>query len=73
VKATVGEWYLRKNSSIKRIFGSAVACEPFNLAWEIMKKEGYNFDLRHWIQKMKGVFYDDGISYPRQSELGGGL
>ncbi|HEY3425104.1 MAG TPA: 2-hydroxyacyl-CoA dehydratase family protein, partial [Negativicutes bacterium] len=43
VKCTVGQWHQRKaGSSIKRILGSSSACEPYNLAWEIMQKEGYD-------------------------------
>lgn len=41
VKATVGEWYLRKNK-INRILGYCVDCEPYNVSLELMKKEGYD-------------------------------
>ncbi|TWH47553.1 2-hydroxyacyl-CoA dehydratase subunit D [Sporomusa sp. KB1] len=43
VKCTVGQWHLRRNTStIKRILGNGSGCEPFNLAWEIMEREGYD-------------------------------
>lgn len=42
VKATLGEWYLRKNKGIKRILGFNALCEPYNLALELMRKEGYD-------------------------------
>jgi len=43
VKCTVGQWHKRKDSSsIKRILGNGSGCEPYNLAWEIMQKEGYD-------------------------------
>jgi benzoyl-CoA reductase/2-hydroxyglutaryl-CoA dehydratase subunit BcrC/BadD/HgdB len=43
VKCTVGQWHQRKQgTSIQRILGDSAACEPYNLAWEIMKKEGYD-------------------------------
>lgn len=44
VKATTGEWYLRKQAGtgITRIFGSSSACEPYNLAWEVIRKEGFD-------------------------------
>lgn len=43
VKCTVGQWHRRRNTStIKRIIGNSSACEPYNLAWEIMKREGYD-------------------------------
>jgi benzoyl-CoA reductase/2-hydroxyglutaryl-CoA dehydratase subunit BcrC/BadD/HgdB len=43
VKCTVGQWHKRIGSgSIKRILGSCSSCEPFNLAWEVMRKHGYD-------------------------------
>jgi len=41
VKAVLGELYLRKDK-INRILGNSGNCEPFNLAWEILKNEGYD-------------------------------
>lgn len=41
VKATVGEWFLRKNK-INRILGFSVDCEPYNVALELMSKAGYD-------------------------------
>lgn len=40
VKAVLGELYLRKGG-IDKIIGSSANCEPFNLAWETLKNEGY--------------------------------
>jgi len=40
VKAVLGELYLRRGG-IDRIIGSSANCEPFNLAWEILKSAGY--------------------------------
>lgn len=43
VKCVVGQWHTRKDTEgIKRILGNSTACEPYNLAWEIMTKEGYD-------------------------------
>ncbi|MEA4924992.1 MAG: 2-hydroxyacyl-CoA dehydratase family protein [Syntrophomonadaceae bacterium] len=44
VKCTVGQWYKRKNDpkAVKRILGAGSQCEPYNMAWEIMKNEGYD-------------------------------
>lgn len=43
VKCTVAQWHLRRNTgTINRILGNSSACEPYNLAWEIMKREGYD-------------------------------
>ncbi|MDR1578015.1 MAG: 2-hydroxyacyl-CoA dehydratase family protein [Deltaproteobacteria bacterium] len=43
VKCAVAQWHKRIHSStIKRILGNASSCEPFNLAFEIMRKYGYD-------------------------------
>jgi len=44
VKCVVGQWHLRRNekNGIKRILGSSSACEPYNMAWEVIKKEGFD-------------------------------
>jgi benzoyl-CoA reductase/2-hydroxyglutaryl-CoA dehydratase subunit BcrC/BadD/HgdB len=44
VKCVVGQWYLRRDNpkAIKKILGASAMCEPYNMAWEIMKKEGYD-------------------------------
>jgi benzoyl-CoA reductase/2-hydroxyglutaryl-CoA dehydratase subunit BcrC/BadD/HgdB len=56
VKCTVGQWHQRKeDSSIKRILGNSSACEPYNLAWEIMKKEGYDVHAIDVIYRGAGV------------------
>ncbi len=41
VKAALGEWHLRKGG-INRILGTSGGCEPFNIALEILKGEGYD-------------------------------
>ncbi|AIQ12783.1 2-hydroxyacyl-CoA dehydratase family protein [Paenibacillus durus] len=68
VKATAGEWYLRKQagSSITRIFGSSSACEPYNLAWEVMKKEGfdvYTSDVVYRAPGVEGGRYEELVQY----------
>ncbi len=55
VKCSLGEWYLRRDSPINRIFGSSASCEPFNLAWEIMKKEGYDVYTIDVVYRAPGV------------------
>ncbi|HBS61040.1 MAG TPA: hypothetical protein DEA44_17475 [Firmicutes bacterium] len=43
VKCTVGQWHKRRESTgIKRILGTSVSCEPYNQAWEVMRKEGFD-------------------------------
>jgi benzoyl-CoA reductase/2-hydroxyglutaryl-CoA dehydratase subunit BcrC/BadD/HgdB len=55
VKASMGEWFLRRDSPIKRICGSDGSCEPYNLAWEIMKKEGYDIHTVDVVYRAPGV------------------
>lgn len=68
VKATAGEWYLRKQAgtSITRIFGSSSACEPYNLAWEVMRKEGfdvYTSDIVYRAPGVEGERYEELVRY----------
>lgn len=66
VKTTVGEWHLRKGNGINRIFGNASFCEPFNLAWEVMRKEGYdvyNIDVVYRAPGVDGKRYEDLVKY----------
>ncbi len=55
VKCTVGQWHKRRGSGIKRIIGASVACEPYNLAWELMKKEGYDVHAIDVVYRAPGV------------------
>ena len=55
VKCTVGQWHKRRGSGIKRILGAGVACEPYNLAWEIMRKDGYDVNTIEVIYRAPGV------------------
>ncbi|MDR0550023.1 MAG: 2-hydroxyacyl-CoA dehydratase family protein [Deltaproteobacteria bacterium] len=42
VKCVVGQLHKRIGAfTIKRILTNSTGCEPFNLAWEIMRKQGY--------------------------------
>jgi benzoyl-CoA reductase/2-hydroxyglutaryl-CoA dehydratase subunit BcrC/BadD/HgdB len=43
VKCTVGQWHKRLGTgTIKRLMGNSSSCEPFNLAWEVMRTQGYD-------------------------------
>lgn len=56
VKCVVGQWHLRQNKSgIKRILGISSACEPFNMSWETMRKEGYDVHNIDVIYRAYGV------------------
>jgi benzoyl-CoA reductase/2-hydroxyglutaryl-CoA dehydratase subunit BcrC/BadD/HgdB len=66
VKCVVGQWHRRRGTSIKKILGSSGACEPFNLAWEIMKKEGYevyNIDVTYRAPGTEGKRLDQLIDF----------
>lgn len=60
VKATTGEWHLRKEAGtgITRIFGSSSACEPYNLAWEVIRKEGFDVYTADITYRAPGVKAD---------------
>lgn len=42
VSALLGEWYLRKDNGIKRLLAFNNGCEPLNLAYELLKPEGFD-------------------------------
>lgn len=67
VKCTVGQWHLRRDgNAIKRILGNGSACEPYNLAWELMKKEGfdvYNNDVLYRGAHVNGAKLDKLIEF----------
>jgi benzoyl-CoA reductase/2-hydroxyglutaryl-CoA dehydratase subunit BcrC/BadD/HgdB len=41
VGSVLGEFYLRANRTIRRLLVYNAACEPLNLAWELLRDEGY--------------------------------
>jgi benzoyl-CoA reductase/2-hydroxyglutaryl-CoA dehydratase subunit BcrC/BadD/HgdB len=42
VSALLGEWYLRRNDSIKKVVALSTVCEPVNMAYEMIKDFGYD-------------------------------
>ena len=68
VKCVVGQWHLRRSrpDGIKKILGSASACEPYNMAWEVMKKEGFdvhNIDVIYRSPKTDGKRLDQLVDF----------
>lgn len=67
VKCTVGQWHLRKDKTdIKKILGRSSACEPFNLAWEIVKREGYDvycYDIAYRAPDVGGKRLEDLVQF----------
>ncbi|MDR3349553.1 MAG: 2-hydroxyacyl-CoA dehydratase family protein [Acidaminococcales bacterium] len=58
VKCTVGQWHLRQGGGIKKILGGSSNCEPYNLSWEIMRREGYdvfNYDVLYRAPSVTGI------------------
>ena len=73
VKCVVGQWHLRRGTSIKRILGASGACEPFNLSWEIMKQEGYevyNIDVTYRSPGTEGKRFDQLREFFREELFG---
>jgi benzoyl-CoA reductase/2-hydroxyglutaryl-CoA dehydratase subunit BcrC/BadD/HgdB len=68
VKCVVGQWHLRrdKKNGIKKILGSSSACEPYNMAWEVMKKEGFdvhNIDVIYRSPSTNGKRLDQLVDF----------
>ncbi|OPX43345.1 2-hydroxyglutaryl-CoA dehydratase, D-component [Ruminiclostridium hungatei] len=42
ISVLLGEWVLRNNSSVKRVVAFNNACEPFNMAYELIREQGYD-------------------------------
>ncbi|HBC91668.1 MAG TPA: hypothetical protein DCZ10_01855 [Pelotomaculum sp.] len=57
VKCLVGQWHIRKDDpgAVKRILGVSSGCEPFNMAWETMKMQGFDVHNPDVIYRAKGV------------------
>lgn len=53
VSALLGEWYLRRNHSVKKVVALSSVCEPLNMAYEMIA--GYGFDIHRVEQVIKPV------------------
>jgi benzoyl-CoA reductase/2-hydroxyglutaryl-CoA dehydratase subunit BcrC/BadD/HgdB len=53
VSALLGEWYLRRNNSIKKVVALSSVCEPLNMAYEMIREFG--FDIHRVEQVIKPV------------------
>ncbi len=42
VASVLGEWYLRRNHTVKDVIVFNASCEPLNIGWELIAAEGYN-------------------------------
>jgi len=63
VSAILGELYLRKNSSINKMLGLNSACEPYNMAWELIKNEGYD------VYRVDTVYLPPNVDDDRNDQL----
>lgn len=41
ISVLLGEWYLRKDNSIKKVVAFNNTCEPFNMAYGLIKEKGF--------------------------------
>lgn len=58
ISVLLGEWQLRRNSSVKRVVAFNNACEPFNMGYELIREQGYD------------VFRVEGAIRPRHNHDG---
>lgn len=42
ISVLLGEWHLRRNSSVKKVVAFNNACEPFNMGYELIREHGYD-------------------------------
>jgi benzoyl-CoA reductase/2-hydroxyglutaryl-CoA dehydratase subunit BcrC/BadD/HgdB len=42
ISVLLGEWLLRRDSSVKRVVAFNNACEPFNMGYELIREHGYD-------------------------------
>ena len=53
VTALLGEWYMRRNHSVKKVVALSTVCEPLNMAYEMIGE--YGFDIHRVDQVIKPV------------------
>jgi benzoyl-CoA reductase/2-hydroxyglutaryl-CoA dehydratase subunit BcrC/BadD/HgdB len=53
VSALLGEWYLRRDHSVKKVVALSTVCEPLNMAYEMIKEFG--FDIHRVDQVIRPV------------------
>lgn len=53
VSALLGEWYLRRDNSVKKVVALSTVCEPLNMAYEMIKEFG--FDIHRVDQVIRPV------------------
>jgi benzoyl-CoA reductase/2-hydroxyglutaryl-CoA dehydratase subunit BcrC/BadD/HgdB len=57
VSTLLGEWYLRRNNSVKKVVALSTVCEPLNMAYEMIKDFG--FDIHRVEQVIRPVHGGD--------------
>lgn len=53
VSALLGEWYLRRDNTVKKVVALSTVCEPLNMAYEMIKEFG--FDIHRVDQVIRPV------------------
>ena len=57
VATLLGEWYMRRNNSVKKVVALSTVCEPLNMAYEMIKDFG--FDIHRVEQVIRPVHGGD--------------
>jgi benzoyl-CoA reductase/2-hydroxyglutaryl-CoA dehydratase subunit BcrC/BadD/HgdB len=66
VRSTIGGLYSRKDGPIKRILVQCGSCEPFNMSYEALRKEGYDVhsvDVIYRAYGIEGQRFEELIQY----------
>ncbi|MDR1873020.1 MAG: 2-hydroxyacyl-CoA dehydratase family protein [Deltaproteobacteria bacterium] len=73
VKCTVAQWHQRAHTgTIDKILGNCSSCEPFNLAWEVIRSEGYDIFNNEVIYRgpsVKGERLEELIQFMKEQLL----
>ncbi|TEB08395.1 2-hydroxyglutaryl-CoA dehydratase, D-component [Pelotomaculum schinkii] len=72
VKASLGDWYMRRNGPIKKLFGMGSSCEPYNMALEVLRQYGFKvfiMDSAYRAPKANGVRYEHLLEFFKKQIL----
>ncbi|SHH97716.1 Benzoyl-CoA reductase/2-hydroxyglutaryl-CoA dehydratase subunit, BcrC/BadD/HgdB [Sporobacter termitidis DSM 10068] len=73
IQASMGDWYMRRNGPIRKLFGMGSSCEPYNVALEILRGYGYDvyeMDSAYRSPKAGGPRYEHLLNFFEKQILG---
>lgn len=73
VKASLGDWYMRRNGPIKKLFGMGASCEPYNMALEVLRDYGFEIfvmDSAYRSPKADGARYERLLDFFQKQIMG---